>query len=161
MEKLVLTLAFLVLLSITQGWAGPVEAEKSTSSSADSDDDMKTSETFGYGYYHHQPALYTAPQALYTAAPPHSPPLATVASYHPTQYSTVTTYPVAPALATTSTLLSSSSVGGARSASGYGYGSGYKYGHGYGFGNRYGYGNSRTATTNEYYRRQPVYVAWG
>lgn len=57
----------------------------------------------------------------------------------------------------TAPALSSASAGYARS--GYGYGSGFKYGSGYGYDNRWGYGAN--TGVNEFYRRHPVYVAWG
>lgn len=126
------------------------------------DGDLKTSETFGYGYY--QPSLYAAPQpSLYAAAPPPPPqpaaPLHAVGSYHTAPFSTVGSYSVSAPLPATKSVLSSVSSGNARSA--YGYGGGYKYGHGYGYGSRWGYGSG--GSSNEVYRRQhqPIYVAWG
>lgn len=120
------------------------------------DGDLKTSETFGYGYY--QPSLYAAPQPSLYAAPP-AAPLQAVAPYHTAPFSTVGSYSVSAPLPATKSVLSSVSSGNARSA--YGYGGGYKYGHGYGYGSRWGYGSR--GSSNEVYRRQhqPIYVAWG
>ncbi|XP_037814158.1 uncharacterized protein LOC119605246 [Lucilia sericata] len=124
------TFLFIVMMSLLyRSMAGPVELEKS------SDDDLSTSETFGYGYY--QPGLYSSPVVAARV------PLATTAA-------------IATPLTTTTTLTSASN-GYARS--GYGYGSGYKYGSGYDYGKRWGYGGG--SAVNEFYRRHPVYVAWG
>lgn len=96
---------------------------------------MSTSETYGYGYY--QPAVYSAP--LVSAGVPYA-----------------TTAAIAAPLATTNKI--GSAVGG-YARSGYGYGSGYNYGSGYDYGKRWGYGTG--GNVNEFYRRHPVYVAWG
>ncbi|XP_075166330.1 uncharacterized protein LOC142238533 [Haematobia irritans] len=151
MNKFMLGLVFVFLTLGHKTWADPVEEDKSSTSDGD---DMKTSETFGFGYY--QPSLYT---------PVHQPtPFATVGAYNAVPFPpTVSSYPVVRApLASTTTVLSSA--GNARSAYDYGSGSGYKYGGAYGFNRRWGYGSgaaSRGSITNEVYRRHPVYVAWG
>ncbi|XP_065370253.1 uncharacterized protein LOC135962321 [Calliphora vicina] len=125
-----ITCVFILMSLVYRCMAGPIEVEKS------SDDDLSTSETFGYGYY--QPGVYSAPMVATRV------PLASTAA-------------IAAPLATSTKTLNSASNGYARS--GYGYGSGYKYGSGYDYGKRWGYGGGNAV--NEFYRRHPVYVAWG
>ncbi|XP_013102410.1 uncharacterized protein LOC106083735 [Stomoxys calcitrans] len=148
--KMFTTVATFIFLALMhQTMAGPVEVEKSKSTS-ENPDDMNTSETFGYGYY--QPGFYAAAPAV---------PLAAVEPYHAATYSAVDSYPVVSAPLPTKTTVRTFA-GNGRSAYGYGSDSGYKYGSG--FDRRWGYGSgaaARGTLTNEVYRRHPVYVAWG
>ncbi|TMW42374.1 hypothetical protein DOY81_012546, partial [Sarcophaga bullata] len=129
-----LIIVSILVTMICRNLAGPVEVEKTS-------DDLKTSETYGYGYY--EPNLYTAPLVSHTV------PLATTS---------VVAAPLATAPLATAPAISSASAGYARS--GYGYGSGYKYGSGYGYGNRWGYGGN--AGLNEFiFRRSSCLCCMG